>query len=255
MAIESGQEGAKPQQPQENLSTAQLQALVLKLSKQVEELSSNKTAFQQPITQGMSADDVAKIMAAVRTQNDIDYESGITTDQIPEDDYDENGVRFCAPFLGYVIVDDIRKGHRVKLPYGKKSIMFKYQSTRKYQQGKYEAISPFSTYTSHSKKEIEWLRASSKYGIFYYENSNGVASSDLRKIQKLSRIMTVLSGFETIDLIKRAKEYGVAYTEDPRDMRLELAHRMVEKELESEREKTQAVLSENFKERLIVGKD
>ena len=133
--------------------------------------------------------------------------------------------------------------------------MFKYQSTRRYQQGKYEAISPFSTYTSHSKKEIEWLRASSKYGIYYYENSNGVASSDLRKIQKLSRIMTILAGFETIDLIKRAKEYGVAYTEDPRDMRLELAHRMVEKELESEREKTQAVLDQNFKERLIVGKD
>lgn len=253
MAIESGAEGLnKPQPQQTGLSNDQLQDLVLKLSKQVEQLSAQKAT---QTSGGLTAADVATIMSAVRTQGDIDYTSGITTEQVPEDDYDEQGVRFCAPFSGYAIIDDIRKGHVVKLPYGKKSILFKYQSTRRYQQGKYEAISPFSTYTSHSKKEIEWLRASSKYGIYFYENSNSVASSDLRKIQKLSRVMTILSGFDTVDLIKRAKEYGVSYTEDPRDMRLELAHKMVESELESERERTKGVLDQNYKERLVVGKE
>ena len=67
--------------------------------------------------------------------------------------------------------------------------------------------------------------------------------------------MTILSGFDTVDLIKRAKEYGVSYTEDPRDMRLELAHKMVESELESERERTKGVLDQNYKERLVVGKE
>jgi len=255
MALESGQEGANKEAPKEgNLSNDQLQKLVLQLSQQVNELKNSNKPASFPVNQGMSADDVAKIVGAMRDQNDIDYESGITSEQVPVDDYDEKGVRFCAPFLGYVIIDDTRNGYRVRLPFGKKKVFFEYQATRKYQQGKFQAIAPFSAYTSHSKKEIEWMRAHSGYGIFFYESANDATNSDLRKIQELSKIMTVLTNYELHDLNKRAKEYGIDFSDNPQEMRVKIAYKMLEKKMGEEDDKTKSVLNESFKNALFAGK-
>lgn len=251
MALESGEDNKN--QPQEGMSNAELQKLVLKLSKQVEDL---KQPNSFPTSQGMTADDVAKIVAAMRGQQEIDYESGITTDQVPEDDFDEVGVRFCSPNLGYVVVDDIRKGHRVKLPFNKKYIFFEYQATKKTRNERGHIVTnPFSAYTSHSKKEIEWLRNYSGYGIFFYENSNDATNVDLSKITKLSRIMSVISNYELNDLNKRCKEHGVPLSDNVQQMRFELAYKMVEKEIDSEKDKTKNVLDENLKGRLLAGKE
>lgn len=203
---------------------------------------------------GFDIDGIAKIIKATKeSEKDIDYASGITTDQVPEDDYDENGVMFSAPFLGYEIVDDIRKGHRVRLPYGKKDIFFEYGATRRYMQGNgYEAIVPYSTYLSRSKKEIEWLKNHSMFNVQFYESLNETAHVDGERINRLSVIMKMLNTLEVVDLIKRGKDYGVPYSSDPKTMRINIAMKMIDKEFEHLKQKTTDRLIETEKEKLIL---
>lgn len=242
---------------QQNLGNEQVLKLVADLQAQVAELKKgNAQPLAFPTTQGMSTDDIAKLIAAaVNTRDrDLDFQAGIKEEDIPEGDYLDKPIRFCAPFAGYVIVDDTRKGHRVLLPYNKKSIFFEYVATRRVQQGKYESTAPYSIYECKSQKEAEWLRSHSLYNTLFYETSTQAVSMDVVKMQKLARIMTILQRYEFHDLIKRCKEYNVAVGEDPAAMRANLAYAMVDSELKSEQLAAERLLGDTAKEAMIVGK-
>lgn len=247
---------AENSEKQAALTTEQLMNIVAEQNKKIEALIKANEAKSFPTTQGMSSDDIAKIVAAaVNTRDrDMDYQLGIKEEDIPIDDFDKDGVRFCAPFVGYVVVDDIRQGHRVLLPYNKRSIFFEYSATRRMQQGKYQAIAPYSVYVSHSKKEIEWLKNHSHYGIFFYESATKAVGADIQRMQKLSRIMTVLQQYDHIDLIKRCREYNVEIGEDAPAMRANLAYEMVKREVDSEQSASEKLAAETHKQALLVGK-
>lgn len=199
---------------------------------------------------------LAEFSAAQEKAKSIDFKGGIRVEDIPKDDYVEQGVRFCSPFTGYAIADDRRNGHYVLIPYNKEVIFFEYQGTREMQIGKHIQLMNFSTYNSQSKKEIEWLRGHTFFNTMFYESTKGVTSFDVQKAQKLSRIMTMLSNFEMPQVIARCKEYQIPINEDLSVMRSMLAMKMAERELESEQTTTQRRLVEIDKERaLLQGKN
>ena len=253
MALTEGTEQSSNQHnPQEDVLK-----LVAKLQKELQELKESKS--EQPSTSvmpmGLTTEQFKSIIEAAKsngTAKDLDYEDGIYEEQIPADDFHEEGVRFCAPFIGYCIADDVRRGQRIKLPFGKKTIFFDYAATRKVQQGKYEATAPFSVYRSHSKKEIEWLRAHTYYNVAFYESSNVAVHADLLKIQKLGRVMTLLKNLDFHDIIKRCREYGVQVSEDAPTMRMLLAQKMVDKEMELEGVTAKQKLESISKEAMIL---
>lgn len=247
MALEEGTEG----QEKKNIPNEELYALVTKLSKEVESLREEKKAaiMNGPI---MSAEDIAKIITATKGEKDIDYQSGIREEEIPEEDYDEKGVRFCAPYVGYVLCDDKRKGHLVKLPYGKPFVFFEYGATRRVQQGKYEHLSVFSAYVSHSKKEIEWIRSHRHFGIHFYESSTQAMQTDAAKALRLGKIVRALESSDLSSIIKRCKEYGLEISEDPAITRSHLALRMMEKEVADDNAAAQKAAADMYKTKMLL---
>lgn len=247
MPFESGEEGkaGAPQAP----TTEELFRVIGELQKQVQSLQVNIPQPQVGAA-GMSPEQFAQILKAVK-EKETDFDEGLAEEEIPIDDFVEEGVVFYSPCVGRFIVDDKRKGRRVKIPYNKKYIFFEYEATRRMQQGKYEAIAPFSKYKSHSNKEIEWLRNHTDYRITFYESSKEAANADILMMKKLTRIMTTLTNYDLPDIIKRCKEYNVMPSDDPQIMRHHLAIAMAKKELESEGIATQSILEENKKEKLI----
>lgn len=241
---------------QANLNTQQMMNIITDLQATVKKLQEDKQPIVAQTKEGLSLDDVTKIIqASVNTRDrDLNFEAGIKEEDIPIDDYLEIGVRFCAPSGGYVIVDDRRKGHRVLLPYNKPNIFFEYEATKRIQQGKYEIIAPYSVYVSKSKKEVEWLRNHSYYNVLFYESASDAVAADVVKMQKMARVMTLLQNYSFPELVKRCKEYNISAGEDPASMRSQLAHAMVEVEIKSESSKTERLLHETNKTALLVGK-
>lgn len=246
----------KEKKEQAKLSNEQLMNVVKDLQATVKKLQDDKQPISTQTTQGLSLDDVTKIIqASVNTRDkDRDYQAGINEEDIPLDDYIDNGVRFCAPSGGYVIVDDRRKGHRVLLPYNKPHVFFEYEATRRMQQGKYETLAPYSVYISKSKKEVEWLRNHSHYNVLFYESANAATSVDVLKMQRLAKIMTLMQHYSLPELIKRCREYNISPGEDPTRMRADLAHAMVEVEMQNETKTKERMLDETNKIAKLVGK-
>lgn len=259
--MKQGEEAENGQKnEQQNLGQEQMMNIITQMKEELAELRKTNSVQAIPVQQSGSSDDTAKIVeAAVRAalnskDRDIDYAAGIDEAQIPEGDFDEIGARFASPFTGYLIVDDKRKGMRVKLPYNKESIFFEYAAARRMRQGRYEAIAPYSVYTSKSKKEIEWLRSHSHYGIFFYESATQAVGADVMKMQKLAKTMTQLQNYELIDLIRACRSYDIATGEDPAAMRAALAYAIVDKELAVQTASAQELLEQTNKEMLVSGK-
>lgn len=235
-------------------SNEELMAFIKKQNEIIESLKNDVNSLKKSDSPNQIEALANAISSINKKQVEINYEEGVAEEQIPEDDFVKEGVRFCAPFVGYVIVDDKRKGLIVKLPYNKKSIIFEYGSTRKTQTGKYENTHSYSVYTSKSKKEIEWLRNHSLYNITFYETSTEAANAKAAESLRLASIMSHIKEYELHDLMSVAKDYNIKITEDAAIMRQNLAFAILEKEIEKEREQAVKILEETNKGVALMSK-
>jgi len=238
-------------------NVTKLEELVRTLQKQVMDMQQNN-GNQPQIPQGtnvggLSTEQFQVFMDAVTNvkKKDLDFEEGVDESMIPVDDFVEDGVQFFVPATGYVMSCDRRKGKIVKLPWNKKTIFFEHEGTRKRGQGKFQELSTISKYTSNSKKEIEWIREHSMYGVLIYENTNNAMNADMLKIQKLSRVIGTLRAVDHVNLLKMCKSYNVPQSNDANVMRYQIAHEMVNKELEAEGIRTSTMLQTSAKEALL----
>lgn len=237
--------------------------LLAKLNQAMDRIAQFEAAQKNPAIQdankqmisnaGWTGDDVMKLITQINQKNkEIDYETGILEEQIPADDYDEKGVRFTCPAVGYVLVDDVRKGMRIVLPYNKKHILFKHAGTRKIESGKHKVLFPFSVYRSHSKKEIEYIRNHTMYGTLIYESSGAAATVDAKKMARAAVIINQLKQYEHPDLIKLCRDYQVPVNDDPGVMRMQITLSMVEKEFAQESLRSNASLIQNEENAKLV---
>lgn len=260
--MKTGEETPKQEQDQStvsgNMNDDQMK-LMKQMSDQIASLE-QRLAEKEKAGAVTTVNDVAGIAALINEarkladgDKEIDYTKGIRVDQIPKDDHDPKGVRFACPFAGYFICDDVRKGHIVKMPFGKQGIFFEYVNTRRTSTGKYEQITPIAIYESHSKAEIEWLRSHSFYGAIFFESTRGATDADASKAARMASVLQALSHLELNDVLRRAKEYGVPLTEDIQQMRVNIAFQMVKKEIEFAAQRSQEALEETFKSNLLLG--
>lgn len=196
---------------------------------------------------------LAEFSAAQKNAENLDFQAGIREEDIPKDDYDEEGVLFCAPFTGYAISDDRRLGHRVVLPYNKPFILFEFEGVKPMQEGKHIKLMNMCKYRSQSKKEIEWLRNYTFFNTFIYESTRGIVNFDVLKAQKLAKIMAHIVNFEMPQLIKTCDDYKVPITaSDISVMRTSLAMKMAESELARDQDSTRRRLEEIEKEKILL---
>lgn len=227
---------------------------ITKLTQKVEDIQKQNAGKSSG---GLSAEDIAVIIASVvsQTRNESNNPNQNREEQPSPDDWNEKGVRFCAPYVGYIISDKIEKGQIVNLPYNKRHIFFTYAATRKVQTGKHFQLSPLSVYRSQSKKEIEWLRTHPLFGYMFYESSNEAMNTTASKAIRLANIMKMLQPLELHDLYRRCKEYDVLISEDGPAMRANIAVKMMEKEEQGEAETSKRMLDETYKSSLLLGRE
>jgi len=257
MAVEKGEEktGNEEKGP---ISQDKLYEMVLGLQKELKETREAKSPQA-----AWNPEDVAKLVAETikatgqnKDSIDVNYERGIDESQIPPDDYlgVKGGITFFAPCGGYVICDDLRKGQRVLLPYGKKVIFFENPAVTKIQKGKYEELLVISKYTSFSKKEVEWLRKHRHFGFKFHESIGQTINADVVRMQKLSRIMGNVQNYDVQDLLKHATSYGVPVSEDYDAVRHGLATALLQKEEAQDLEIRTKTFLDNSKDRMLYEK-
>lgn len=234
-----------------------LEEKIKKFESLTAQLEERLSSLQAPSNQNLDAQAILKLADAIKGQsqaNELDYQSGIREDQIPEDDYlvdPKDWVTFCVPKAGYVLTDDKRKGHVVKLPFNRDAIFFEYITTNRTQNGKHTVTTPLSTYVCKSKAERDWIRNHSYYQSLIFESTTDAASVDSVKAMRTASIMNILRTKDTPSIISQARSLEIQFNGDVEATRMHIAQKMVEIEMDQKMKQIQDRLGATYLEKKI----
>ena len=186
----------------------------------------------------------------------FDFNKKYSMDDIDDNDVLslEEQVTFIAHRVYHFICDDQRAGMNVPAPFG--VIKFKFESTRAIKGGRETELIQMCTYTCKSRKELEWLRSHSTFGIVFFDKIKGTEySADIEKSKALARQMVALQGMGQHDLISMARQRGM----NPGDMdlaslRASLAINVVDEQFKNKGIHTRNTLIEEHLEATAMGK-
>ena len=186
--------------------------------------------------------------------DEADSSGYLNPDSIDPEDILEGDkiVRFYAYKSNYVIVDDKRQGRAVRTPF-KNNIMFEHVGTKTTGVGKYKETEHSCVYNCKSKKEAEWLKDHSLYGVVFYASGGEghIMSVSSKKASKMASLMSGLKAQDRFAIVNMCKQHGIEMTEDANEMRIALANKLSE-DADLQEKKT----SENMvKEMLMIKKD
>lgn len=199
---------------------------------------------------GITSDDLAQAIAKAEQYRKGGHYYDDIKDVDPED-VDENGAVFTSYGNSYFIVDDTKpNGRAVRTPYGR-VFKFKFQGNRITRVGRDQSYSSFCAFRTKSKKEIEWLRQHSLYGVDFYEDTNLALSANAVKAHLTSGIIRQLSMMDQPDLIKRAKAEGIPVGGDLRIIRAELAIKLADEKWRMEQNKQTTTALGSYEELLM----
>jgi hypothetical protein len=167
-------------------------------------------------------------------------------DELPKDKW----VTFIANTVSYVIVDDKRKGKAVRVPYS--PINFQYDSTRKINNGKETEVVNLSRYTCKSKKELEFMRSHTNYGIFFFENMQN--RPDAKRTMKMLSIHGALKSMGMHELMPYAQRFNLDVTQDISVLRVQIANAYVDEQLDHEEKQNELRVNEAYIEKQIIKK-
>ena len=185
------------------------------------------------------------------------YGTGFTyVDEVDIDQEDlldaKDAVTFFSGSVGYIIVDDMRNGHPVQTPY-RRPIKFVYQSTKRREKGKDTDLINLASFTSISKKEVEWLKAHTFFGSIFFLRSDVSMNSDIRRAAKMARYMSSFNGMNQHQLIKMCRDNNLPLVGDELgDLKALLASHFAQKLIEQEDQALEINVVENAKDRIMV---
>lgn len=158
-----------------------------------------------------------------------------TIEDLDPEDFDEKGVTFTSYGNGYLIVDDVRKGHPVRTPYGR-VFKFRFNASRITQVGKTQEYSAFCTFKTNSKKEIEWLRSHTLYNVDFFEDAKVALSADAIAAQVAVRMSRIVNSLDQSQILRRAKEMNITIGGDLADIKQLMILQMTQEELKRQGE-------------------
>ncbi len=209
--------------------------MLVKMQAQIDELTAKKES--QPAGTNETVEAIKTLVAELKEKPDSEKYGDENTYTRPEDidpnDRLEVGIAFFSHQVAYIIVDDKRDGHNVRTPFGK-AIKFAYQSTKAVKHGNETKLHNVSVYTSFSKKEVAWLESHKFFGTIFFSNHGDALSTDAKKAGKLARIIIVLQRYDVNKIIKIAKGLGIAASQDINALRIAIANKQAEDEMEAE---------------------
>ncbi len=207
-----------------------------KLLDQINALEKRLTASENKATAPVSGGNEELISSLTKALN---LRGGSTSDQfesigyidentIDKDDIlkKENYVRFYAHHASYVIVDDLRNGIPVQTPF-KNPIKLDYTASKTVGAGRFEEREHMCVYTCKSKKEAEWLKQHSLYGLIFYSTDGDLVTIDAKKATQMASLMLNLNAQDKYQIIQQCKDNDIEMREDVQLMKMALANKLV----------------------------
>lgn len=164
-----------------------------------------------------------------------DGENYVNEKDIDVDDMLEHPVVFFAHKAGYVIVDDTRRGVKQNNPYHKRAIVFKYVFTKRIWHGKEQDIEHLCQYVCKSKKEAEWLRGHSQFGITFFDKMDANISQNAELAVIASKYMNRVRDMDAHQVRKISQDLGISVSQDTMEQRQVLAVYYAEEEVKANR--------------------
>lgn len=160
-------------------------------------------------------------------------------EELPKGDYLEDPVVFFAYSYYYSIFGDKRKGQLVSTPFNR-PIKFKvlYRSQRRDRLNKGAETVTVSQAAISSKKEVEWLRQHSLYGIKFFESIKKVQNVDVTLAEKMVEINAMVSSMDDVHVVDRARKAEIEIdTPDISYLRQALTKKLAEQAIVADKEK------------------
>lgn len=234
MAVKEGEQEAKKQ---EGLTKEEIDKYVDERLKEIKGGNSNQDLIEA--IKSLKGEDV----------RDMKY---VPEQYIDENDrMDEPAVFFCYK-SGYLIVDDVRDGHPVKTPFGNR-IWFKYEASKKRQKGKETNHIHIAKYSTYSKKEAEWLRSHSMFGVMFFDRLGEADDETAFKSALIATYYDAYRNANATQLITYCQEMGIEPKDDPQTMRIALAERRAVEDMRNQKGRTQKQVETTAKEELVAG--
>lgn len=150
-------------------------------------------------------------------------------EDIDREDYLDEPVLFFTYTIYYAIFSEKRYGQEVSTPYGRK-IQFTNIATNVQggagRNGK--QILQISAAQVTTKKEVEWLRNSPKFGVIFFESMKDVQAIDRHRAQNLADAMIQISTMSEHQIMQRALSYGVTASKDAEVMKMNLIKKIAD---------------------------
>lgn len=211
----------------------------------------SKPVSSEGFTPELMRELAASINKGAKTEEKDNY-GYINESDIDESDWDPTGVLFTAPSTGVCIVDDVRRGQRVRTPYGN-TIFFAFegQIVSRDDRGR-QVLNTFSTYLSRSKKEQKWLMEHTTYGIKFSTSAKLALSTDSMRLQKMQGFMAGIANLDNAALFARCKDAGLPVNNDVVSMRYALAEKQLDDHEKSTESATARIARETRENELFL---
>lgn len=236
--------------------TKELRLMLEMMQKELADLKASKVT-NLPSQGGLNPTQFAELLretiksAKQKPDPNISAYNYVNEEEIDKEDIDEVGTLFCSYGTGYLIVDDLREGLPVLPPFKKPiSLVFQGMNKTRDEHGK-EVLNTFCAYTSHSKKEAEWLRKHKLFGIRFFESATEAISKDASKAQKLVKFISGVMNMDQSQVVSACRQYGVGINRDIHSMRIALAYKMMEESDKRVGESYTKILEENKEQELF----
>tara|TARA_R110000824_G_scaffold326704_4_gene513647 strand:+ start:307 stop:1149 length:843 start_codon:yes stop_codon:yes gene_type:complete len=184
----------------------------------------------------------------LETMVDTNYTGGaremmgpVSLENIDQDDFLETPATFFSYSFTFTVFGDKRFGRDVKTPYSK-PIRFEhtFRTTKKGTSRYDKTTLSLCTAKIYSKKEVEWIRNHTLYGIKFYENIGEVQDIDVQLANKMVAVNNMLNSMTQHEVIARAKLEGITISNNLDQTRKALTVKMAHGELTALKTKTKA---------------
>lgn len=234
MAVEKGKkdESSKAEETTQNNASEGEGVQMIPLS-EVDALIQARLKEMTPGGSGGLTEELAKALVTIannseQAQEAYDPAKYLSPAQVASDDILEEVVVFWASGFGLVLGDDKKNGIPIRPPYG--AVLFEPVGENRQQRGKDIDVNIWSKHVCESKKELEFLRNHTLFGIRFFEKAGETINVDQGFAIKLANHMTALRNTPSNQVHRMAREMELAFEEDLDKTRLMIASALIEKE-------------------------
>ncbi len=253
MAVNKSESNEEPKKENSGTMTPEMQESLLKqVAAMAEKLEILEKKNQESPSVGNNDSlirELIKSQSQKSTLEQLDNTGYLDTDLIDKNDIlsDEEVVRFYAHVSTYVVVDDLRHGVPVRTPFGN-VIKFEYVASKTSGAGKNKEIEHSCVYKCKSKKEAQWLKEHTLYGVMFYSSGSDGMTIDGKKATRMALLMKNLMSLEKHQILSMCQQNGIEMMEKVSDMRMALANKLssdvLNREQEADEERVKEMLFE-----------